>query len=90
MEGDGERSFFRDIHKNIKSVLRNNRGTKVKMVFRCNMERMSNSGRDTQPAAFYSNIEVDLDGTDEKGLSHEMVQRILEKKMATFQSRGSG
>ena len=62
---------------------------KVKIVFRCNMERMSNSGRDIQTAAFNSNIEVNLDGTDEEELSHSMVERILEK-MATFQSRGSG
>ena len=50
---------------------------------------MSNSGRDTQPAAFHSNIEINLDGTDEEELSHKMVERILEK-LATFQSRGSG
>ena len=46
---------------------------------------MSNSGT----AAFHSNIEINLDGTDEEELSHKMVERILEK-LATFQSRGSG
>ena len=61
MEGEGERSFFRDIHQNITRVLRNNRGKKVKMVFRCNMKRMSYSGRDIQPAAFHSTIEINLD-----------------------------
>ena len=89
MERIGERSFFRDIHQNITRVLRNNRGTKVKMVFRCNMEKMSNSGRDIQPAAFHSNIEVNLDGIDEEELSHRLVEGMLEK-MATFQSKVSG
>ena len=89
MEGEGDISFFRDIYLNITSVLRNNRGTKVKIVFRCNMERMSKSGRDIQPAAFHSKIEINLDGKDEEELSHKMLERNLEK-MATFQSRGSG
>ena len=59
------------------------------MVFRCNMERISNSGRDIQPAALHSNIEINLDGTDEEELSHKMVERMIEK-MATFQSRVVG
>ena len=33
MEGVEERSFFRDVHQNVTSVLRNNRGTKVKTLF---------------------------------------------------------
>ena len=53
------------------------------------MERQTNSSRNIQPAAFHSNIEVNLDGTDEKELYDTMVERMLEK-MATFQSRGSG
>ena len=40
-------------------------------------------------AAFHSNIEVNLDGMDEKELYDTMVERRLEK-MATYQSRGSG
>ena len=41
------------------------------------------------PAAFNSDNEVNLDGTDEKDLYVRMVERMIEK-MATFQSRGSG
>ena len=53
------------------------------------MERQTNSGTVIHPAAFHSDIEVNLDGTDEKELYDTMVERILEK-MATFQSMGSG
>ena len=41
-----------------------------------------------QPADFHSNIEINLDGTDEKDLYDTMVERILEK-IATFQNEGS-
>ena len=44
------------------------------MFFRCNMERVSNSGRAIQPAAFHSNIKANLDGTDEEELSHKMFE----------------
>ena len=54
------------------------------------MERPSNLGEIViQPSAFHSNIEVNLDGTDEEELYITMVERIIEK-MATFQSEGSG
>ena len=59
------------------------------MVLRCNMERMGNSGTVIKPFAFHSNIEVNLDGTDEEDLYDTMVDRIIEK-IATFQSMGSG
>ena len=42
-----------------------------------------------KPAAFHSDIGVNLDGTDERDLYDTMVERIIEK-MATFQSMGSG
>ena len=42
-----------------------------------------------QPSAFHCNIEVNLDGMDEKELYDAMVERMIEK-MATFQSMGSG
>ena len=54
------------------------------------MERPSNL-RETviRPADFHSNIEVNLDGTDEREIYDTMAERIIEK-MATFQSEGSG
>ena len=54
------------------------------------MERPSNLGETViKPADFHSNIEVNLDGTDEIELYDTMVERIIEN-MATFQSKGSG
>ena len=81
--------FLQDARQNITNVLKNNRRTKVKMILRCNMERMGNSGRIIQPAAFHSATEVNLDGTDEKELFDTGVEKILEK-IAKFQSMGSG
>ena len=54
------------------------------------MERPSNLGETViKPADFHSDIEVNLDGTDEIELYDTMVERIIEN-MATFQSKGSG
>ena len=53
------------------------------------MGRQTNCGTVIQPSAFHYDIEVNLDGTDEKGLYDAMVERMIEK-MATFQSMGSG
>ena len=54
------------------------------------MERPSNLGETViAPTDFHSNIEVNLDGTNEEELYDTMVERIIEK-MATFQSMGSG
>ena len=39
MEGYDARSFLQDASQNITSVLRNNRNTKVKLIFKCIMER---------------------------------------------------
>ena len=41
-----------------------------------------------KPADFHSDIEINLDGTDEKDLYVTMTGRILEK-IATFQNEGS-
>ena len=90
IEGVDARTFLHHTRENITSVLRNNRRTKVKLIFKCNMERPSNLGEIViQPSAFHSNIEVNLDGTDEEELYITMVERIIEN-MATFQSMGSG
>ena len=90
MEGYDARSFLDSARENITSILRNNRGTKVKLIFKCNMKRPSNLGETViTPANFHSNIEINLDGTDEEELYDTMVERIMEK-IATFQSMGSG
>ena len=44
---------------------------KVKLIFKCNMERQTNSGAVIQLFAFHSSIEINLDGMDEKELCRE-------------------
>ena len=90
IEGYDARSFLDGARENMTSVLWNNRRTKVKLIFKCNMERPSTLEETViKPADFHSDIEVNLDGTDERELYDTMVERIIEK-MATFQSMGSG
>ena len=43
-----------------------------------------------QPFAFHSNIEVNLDGTDEEELYITMTEKIIEKMAALQQATGSG
>ena len=79
-EGYDARSFLQDTREDITSVLRNNRRTKVKLIFKCNMQRPSNLGETViVPADFHSNIEVNLDGTNIEELHDTMVERIIEK-----------
>ena len=86
IEGYDARSFLDGARENMNSALRNNRRTKVKLIFKCNMERPSTLGETViKPGNFHS----DIDGTDEIELYDTMVERIIEK-MATFQSMGSG
>ena len=90
IEGYDARSFLDGARENMTSVLRNNRRTKVKLIFKCNIERPGTLGETViKPADFHSDIEVNLDGTDEVELYDTMVERIIEN-MATFQSMGSG
>ena len=88
IEGYDAQGFLQDAQQNITSVLRNNRRTKVKLILKCIMEKQTSSGMLIVPADFHSNIEVNLEGTDEEELYYTMVERILEN-MATFQREGS-
>ena len=89
-EGTDVRSFLQGARENIMSVLRNNRRTKVKLILKCYMERPSILGEIIQPFAFHSNIEVNLDGTDEDELYITMTERIIEKMATLQQAEGSG
>ena len=84
------RSFLGSVRENITRVLRNNRRTKVKLIFKCYMQRPSNLGETViKPADFHSDIHINLEGTDEDDIYIIMTERILEI-MDTFQSKGSG
>ena len=75
------RSFLEGAKQNITNVLRNNRRTKVKLIFKCYMQMLKTN--EIKPADFHSGTEVNLDGTDEKELYDTMIDRILEK-IVTF------
>ena len=86
IEGFDALMFLQNARQNITNVLRNNRRTKVKFDFHCNMERITTG--EIKPSEFHSNIELNLDGTNEKELYDTMVERILEK-IAMFLDEGS-
>ena len=90
-EGYDAQSFLNVARQHVTTLLRNNRRTRVKLILRCNMERVSivsDTGTIVDAAAFHSNVEVNLDGTDADELYDVMVDRAMEA-MATFQMRGS-
>ena len=90
IEGFDARSFLDSARENMTRVLRENRETKVKLIFKCYMERPSTLGETViKPANFHSDNHINLEGTDEDDIYIIMTERILEK-MATFQSGGSG
>ena len=89
-EGTDVRSFLHNARENITSVLRNNRRTKVKLILKCYMEKTSILGEIIRPFASHSNIEVNLDGTDEEELYNTMTERIIEKMATLQQAEGSG
>ena len=91
MAGYDARSFLDSARENITSVLRNNRRTIVKLILKCYMEKTSILGEIViQPFAFHSNIDVNLDGTDEEELYITMTEKIIEKMATLQQATGSG
>ena len=90
-EGIDVRPFFQRVRGTIRSILRNNRGTKVKLILICNMERPSTLGEIIiAPSNFSSEIEVNLDGTDEDDLFIRMTERAMENMDRLLQVEGSG
>ena len=89
-EGIGVRPFLRSIRENITSVLRNNRRTKVKLILICYMEKPSILGETIiRPSNFSSDIEVNLDGTNENDLYVTLTERAIENMAAQQQVEGS-
>ena len=90
-EGIDVRPFFQSIRGSIRRILRNNRRTKVKLVLICYMERTSTLGETIiVPSNFSSEIEVNLDGTDEDDLFVRMTERAMENMASQQQVEGSG
>ena len=87
--GYDPQSFMRDARQVIINLLRKNRRIKVKLILRCNMEKISLSTGYVimHKTSFHSKAEVNLEGTDVDDLYNTMVDRVLEL-MAPFQMRG--
>ena len=62
--GFDSRSFLNGARENMIRVLRNNRNTKVKLILNCYMECPTTN--EIVPRNFHSEIEVNLDGTNEE------------------------
>ena len=77
IEGYDAESFLDGARENMTRVLRNKRNTKVKLIFKCNMQRLRTD--EILPCGFHSDVEVNLDGTVERELYDTMAERILEK-----------
>ena len=90
-EGIDVRPFFQSVRGTITRILRNNRRTKVKIILICNMEKLSTLGEIIiAPSNFSSEIEVNLDGTDEDDLFVRMTERGMENMASQQQVEGSG
>ena len=90
-EGIDVRPFLQSVRRNITSILRNNRRTKVKLILICNMEKPSILGEIIiEPSNLSSYIEVNLNGMSEDDLYIMMTERIIENMASLQQVKGSG
>ena len=88
MENYDPRTFLYYTRKNMVEILRNNRATKVKLILYCDMiHRIKNIIREF---AFHSDVEVNLEGTDEDDIYVIMTERILEKIARLINGDGEG
>ena len=88
IEGYDARTFLLYARRNTTRILRNNRNTKVKLIFKCDM---IHSIKDIiREFAFHSDIEVNLEGTDEEDIYVIMTERILEKIDRLINGDGGG
>ena len=76
-EGLDPQSFMDGVHENMTELLRNNRNTKVKLILKCYM--ISEKENLIRDFPFHSNIEVNVEGTDENDIYIIMTDTILER-----------
>ena len=76
-EGFDPQSFMNCVHENMTELLRNNRNTKVKLILKCYM--ISEKKNLIRDFPFHSNIEVNVEGTDENDIYIIMTDTILER-----------
>ena len=89
------RTFFRTAEGSLTRVLRENKHTRVKLIFKCKMQREEeNEDGETiiviRPFNFHSKKELNLEGTDENVLYNKMVDTIEEEIQKTENAEGTG
>ena len=76
-EGFDPQSFMDGARENMTGVLRNNRNTKVKLILKCYM--ISERDNLIREFPFHSEIEINVEGTDENEIYITMTDTILER-----------
>ena len=76
-EGFDPQSFMDGARENMTEVIRNNRNTKVKLILKCYM--ISEKENLIKDFPFHSDIEVNVEGTDENDIYIIMTDTILER-----------
>ena len=76
-EGFDPQSFMDGVHENMTELLRNNQNTKVKLILKCYM--ISEKENLIRDFPFHSDIEVNVEGTDENDIYIIMTDTILER-----------
>ena len=82
--------FFQKTRNLLIKIFKENKNTKTKMIFICQMQRTDLKTGETieVDADFHSEIEINIAETDEKKLLDKMIARI-EEVLANFQQSGS-
>ena len=75
--GFNPQSFMDGVRENMTELLRNNRNTKVKLILKCYM--ISEKKNLIKDFPFHSDIEVNVEGTDEDDIYNIMTDTILER-----------
>ena len=83
-------SFLKDAEGSITRVLRENKQTKVKLIFKCNMIKEEPDGEIIKPFGFHSENMTNLEGTDENELHDNMIDKIEEKIQKLENAPGTG
>ena len=82
-------TFLNTARLTLVPLLEKNKGIKVKLDFHCNMIKQEKEGPRIERFEFHSDIELNLNGTDERDLYEKMIDRI-EEKIQHLQDEDSG
>ena len=85
-------TFLRTARITLVPLLKKIKGIKLKLDFHCNMQKYTGEDEeepDVKPFQFHSNIELNLEATDEEELYEKMIDRI-EEKIQNLEAVASG